>query len=234
MRLNKYIAQAGISSRRQAEEFIFSGKVTVDGEIVKEPFCNVEEGQKVCVGGKNIGAAAKKVYFIMNKPKGYITSTSDERDRLTVMELVKDSPERVFPVGRLDINTTGLLIMTNDGDFAYKLTHPKYEKAKTYRVFVRGVLSNEKMAKLRKGVDIGGYTTMPAEVRVIKQNAGSALAEIKIREGKNRQVRKMFTAIGARVIELERIAIGSVHLGHLKSGHTRKMTRAEIESLLDE
>jgi len=234
MRLNKYIAQAGVASRRKADELIIGGKVKVGGETVTEPFYDVQEGERVSVGGKDIGAAAKKVYFILNKPKGYITTTSDERDRPTVMELAADAPERVFPVGRLDAATTGLLIMTNDGDFAYRLMHPKYEKSKTYRVLVRGVLSNEKAAKLRKGVDIGGYTTLPAELHIIKQNASNALAEIKIREGRNRQVRKMFSAVGLKVMELERTAIGGVYLGHLKAGHMRKMTRSEIESLLSE
>jgi 23S rRNA pseudouridine2605 synthase len=234
MRLNKYIAQAGITSRRRADELIISGKVNIDGEAVTVPYYDVKDGEKVTVDGKEIYTAAKKVYYILNKPKGYITTTADERDRPTVMELVKDVPERVFPVGRLDGPTTGLLIMTNDGDFSYKLTHPKYEKSKTYRASVRGVLSNEKAAKLRKGVDIGGYITMPAGVHVMKQNAKNVLVEIKIREGRNRQVRKMFTAVGLKVMELERVAIGDVYLGHLKAGHMRKMTRTEIESLLTE
>ena len=234
MRLNKYISQTGIASRRKADELIAAGKVSVNGVVVYEPFYDIEKEEKVIVEGKEVKAAKKKIYFILNKPKGYITTTSDERDRPTVMEFTKDMPERVFPVGRLDGPTTGLLIMTNDGDFAYKLMHPKYEKPKTYRAVVRGVLSREKVAKLRKGLDIEGYVTKPAEVHVIKQSAGSALVEIKIKEGRNRQIRKMFAAVGLKVIELERIAIGNVFLGHLKSGHVRKMTRAEIDSLFCE
>jgi len=234
MRLNKYISQAGIASRRKADELIAAGKVTVDGEVVTAPYFEVDEGRRVSVDGREVGASAKKVYYLLNKPKGYITTTADEKDRPTVMEFALDIPEKVFPVGRLDSQTTGLLIMTNDGDFAYRLTHPKYEKAKTYRAYVAGVLSREKVNRLRKGVDIEGYRTMPAEVEILKQGAGSAQAEIKIREGKNRQVRKMFSAVGCKVMELERIAIGDVYLGHLKSGHIRKMTRKEIESLLSE
>ena len=234
MRLNKYISQAGVTSRRKADELIAAGKVTVDGEVVNVPYFEVESGHRVCMEGREIGASVKKVYYILNKPKGYITTTSDEKDRPTVMELVQDAPGRVFPIGRLDGQTSGLLIMTNDGDFAYKLMHPKYEKTKTYRAFVKGVLSKEKIAKLRKGVDIGGYITLPAEVAVLKQGAGSAIVEMKIKEGKNRQVRKMFSAIGCKVIELERVAIGDVFLGHLKPGHIRKMTRAEIETLSHE
>ena len=232
MRLNKYLAQAGVASRRKADELIAAGKVTVDGEVVSAPYYDVIEGQKVVACGNAVETGAKKVYLILNKPKGYITTTSDERDRPTVMELVGDIGERVFPVGRLDGPTTGLLVMTNDGDFAYRLTHPRHELTKTYRAYVAGVVSKEKLAKLCKGVDIGGYVTAPAKAQVVKQNAGSAVVEIEIHEGKNRQVRKMFAAVGLRVIELERIAIGSVRLGRLKPGHIRKMTRAEVEILL--
>ena len=234
MRLNKYIAQAGLASRRKADELIINGRVKVNGETVREPYYDVADGMSVSLEGRDLGPAAKKVYYVLNKPKGYITSTADEKDRPTVMELARDAAERVFPVGRLDSQTSGLLIMTNDGDFAYKLMHPKYEKTKTYRALVKGVLSNEKIAKLRKGVDIGGYVTLPAEVNLIKQNPGTALVEIKIREGRNRQVRKMLSAVGLKVAELERIAIGSLFLGRLKPGHMRKMTKQEIEILLSE
>ncbi|MCL2111415.1 MAG: rRNA pseudouridine synthase [Clostridiales bacterium] len=232
MRLNKYIAQTGRASRRKADELIFAGKVKVDGKLVKEPFYDVGEGQSVAVEGREIISAGKKAYFILNKPKGYITTTADEKGRPTVMELVKEVSERVFPVGRLDEPTTGLLVMTNDGDFAYKLMHPKHETTKTYRATVSGVVSNEKLARLRKGVDIGGYVTAPAKVEMIKQAERSAVVEVRLHEGKNRQVRKMFAAVGCRVMELERTAIGDVYLGRLRHGDIRKMTRAEIESLV--
>ena len=234
MRINKYIAMAGVASRRKADELIAAGKVKIDGKEVTSPGADVAEGQRVVIDGKELIPATKKLYYIINKPKGYVTTTSDEKGRPTVMELIKEIPERVFPVGRLDEPTTGLLIMTNDGGFAYKLAHPKHEIQKTYRAHISGVLSKEKFAKLRKGVDIGGYVTAPARVELVKQGANSAVVEIKISEGKNRQVRKMFKAIGCRVTELERTAVGGVRLGHLKQGHIRKMTRAEIEMLLDE
>jgi len=192
----------------------------------------VEEGQSVAVDGRLIGAGVRKAYFILNKPKGYITTTSDEKGRPTVMDLAGSAPERVFPVGRLDGQTTGLLIMTNDGEFAYKLTHPGREVTKTYRAHVSGALSREKLARLRKGVDIGGYVTAPAVVEIVKEGAHSAIVEVRICEGKNRQVRKMFAAVGCRVMELERVAVGGVFLGRLKPGHMRKMTRKEIELLL--
>ena len=234
MRLNKYISMSGVASRRKADELIAAGKVKVDGRVVKELGYDTAEGQTVSVGGQDIQPAVKKVYLILNKPKGYITTTTDEKDRPTVMDLVRDAPVRVFPVGRLDGQTTGLLFMTNDGDFAYKITHPGHETEKTYRAYVSGALSAGKLARLRKGVDIGGYVTAPAHVEVVKQGRSSALVEIRIREGRNRQVRKMFASVGCRVMELERTAIGGVRLGHLKQGYTRKMTRAEIEMLLGE
>ncbi|NLY72013.1 MAG: rRNA pseudouridine synthase [Clostridiales bacterium] len=231
MRLNKYIAKAGIASRRKADELIFAGKVKINGVVVKTPGHNVEEGQVVEVEGRVIKPSDRLVYIILNKPKGYVTTVSDEKGRPTVMDLVSDIDERVFPVGRLDYNTSGLLLMTNDGDLAFKLTHPKHEIEKTYRARVSGVLSDERIARLRKGVDIGGYVTNPAVVNVIKQAQRNTIVEIKIKEGKNRQIRKMFDAVGNKVIELERIAIGNIHLGHLMSGHYRKLTAKEIEYL---
>ncbi|MBQ9061074.1 MAG: rRNA pseudouridine synthase [Firmicutes bacterium] len=231
MRLNKYIASAGICSRRKADELIAAGNVKINGAVMREMGYDVQEGDRVSVNGRPIEAADHKVYVAVNKPKGYITSMDDDRDRATVAELVKDIPERLFPVGRLDYNTTGLLLMTNDGDLAYRLTHPKHEVYKTYVALVSGIISDARLARLRKGVDIGGFVTSPARVKVIKQNPRSTLVEISIREGKNRQVRKMFKAVGNNVMELERIAIGDVRLGHMQQGHYRKLTRQEIEYL---
>ena len=155
----------------------------------------------------------------------------DEHDRPVVTELVADINARLFPVGRLDYNTSGLLIMTNDGDLAYRLTHPKHEVPKTYRARVAGNLSNVKAAKLRRGVDIGGFVTSPAQVKIVKPGEKSTVVEITIHEGKNRQVRKMFAAVGNKVQELERISIGELRLGRLKEGHYRKLKREEIEYL---
>ena len=231
MRLNKYIASAGVCSRRKADELIANGNVKVNGAVCREMGTQVEEGDTVSVNGKIIEADAAKVYVVVNKPLGYITSMDDDKNRPTVADLVSDIPERLFPVGRLDYNTTGLLIMTNDGDLAYALTHPKHEVNKTYIATVAGVVSNVRLAKLRKGVDIGGFVTSPAQVRVLKQNPRSAVVEISIHEGKNRQVRKMFAAVGNKVQSLERVAIGDIRLGRLLQGHYRKLTRAEIEYL---
>ncbi len=231
MRLNKYIADAGICSRRKADELIGNGNVKVNGATMKELGYQVEDGDVVMVNGKRIENAGKKVYVVINKPLGYITSMDDDKDRATVAELVSDIPERLFPVGRLDYNTSGLLIMTNDGQLTYTLTHPKHEVYKTYIAKVAGVLSDARIAKLRKGVDIGGFITSPAKVKVIKQMPRHAIVEISIREGKNRQVRKMFAAVGNKVQELQRVAIGDIKLGRLMEGHYRKLNREEIEYL---
>lgn len=231
VRLNKYIADAGICSRRKADELIGNGNVKVNGAVMKELGYQVEEGDVVKVNGKVIDAVGKKVYVVVNKPLGYITSMGDDKDRATVAELVSDIPERLFPVGRLDYNTSGLLIMTNDGQLTYTLTHPKHEVYKTYIAKVAGVLSDARVAKLRKGVDIGGFITSPAKVKVIKQMPRHAIVEISIREGKNRQVRKMFAAVGNKVQELQRVSIGEIKLGRLMEGHYRKLNREEIEYL---
>jgi len=231
VRLNKYIADAGICSRRKADELIGNGNVKVNGATMKELGYQVEDGDVVMVNGKKIETAGKKVYVVVNKPLGYITSMDDDKDRATVAELVSDIPERLFPVGRLDYNTSGLLIMTNDGQLTYTLTHPKHEVYKTYIAKVAGVLSDARIARLRKGVDIGGFITSPAKVKVIKQMPRHAIVEISIREGKNRQVRKMFAAVGNKVQELQRVAIGEIKLGRLMEGHYRKLNREEIEYL---
>lgn len=231
MRLNKYIASAGICSRRKADELIAAGNVKINGAVMREMGYDVQEGDQVSVNGRPIEAAEKKVYLALNKPLGCVTSMDDDRDRSTVADLVKDIPQRVFPVGRLDYNTTGLLLMTNDGDLAYRLTHPKHEIGKTYVALVSGVISDVRLNRLRRGVDIGGFVTSPAKVRVLKQNPHSTVVEITIHEGKNRQVRKMFNAVGNKVMKLERTAIGDIRLGHQLPGHWRKLTRQEIDYL---
>ncbi len=231
MRINKYIAQAGVASRRKADELVANGNVKVNGLTLKEAGYDVKEGDVVEVNGHIILPEEEKVYILLNKPLGYVTTVSDDKERMTVMDLVKDVDARLFPVGRLDYNTCGMLIMTNDGDFAYRLTHPKHQMPKTYRARVAGVLSNEKCAKLRGGVDIGGFVTSKAEVNIVKGFPRSTIVDITIHEGKNRQVRKMFKAVGNNVQELERIAIGNVRLGRLAIGHYRKLTKEEIDYL---
>lgn len=231
MRINKYIAQAGVVSRRKADELILNGNIKINGAVMREPGYDVKDTDKVEVNGRLIQSRQKSVYLLLNKPLGVITSAEDDRDRTTVMEFVRDVDARLFPVGRLDYNTTGAILMTNDGDLAYRITHPKHELDKTYRAVVKGVISKEKLAKLRSGVDIGGFVTSKAKVKIIKGTQHSTVVEIAIHEGKNRQVRKMFAAVGNPVQSLERIAIGDIRLGHLKEGHYRKLTREEVEYL---
>ncbi len=231
MRLNKYIAQSGVASRRKADQLTINGAVRINGQVMKEPGYDVLPEDTVEINGQVLHPATKKIYIVLNKPQGYITTVSDEQDRPTVMDLVTDITERVFPVGRLDYNTTGLLILTNDGELSQKLTHPQHQVTKTYHARVSGVLSTERMNKLRSGVDIGGFVTSKARVEVLKQAEKSTIVEIEISEGKNRQVRKMFTAVGCKVQELERVSMGEIRLGRLLQGHYRKLTAQEITYL---
>ncbi len=231
MRINKYIASAGIASRRKADELIENGNVKVNNIVLTELGYDVKPGDIVEVNGRPIDVEEKKIYIMLNKPTGYITSVKDEQLRPTVMDLVAEVDARIFPVGRLDYNTSGLLIMTNDGDFAYKVAHPKHKLGKTYIAKIQGFLTRGKIAKLEKGIDIGGFVTSPAKVNIIKELPKHTLVELTIYEGKNRQVRKMFKALGNPVVELERIAIGDVKLGRLAIGGYRKLTQKEIEHL---
>lgn len=234
MRLNKYIARAGIASRRKADELTVNGQIKINGAVMTEPGYDVQDGDVVEVGGRVIAPSdsEKKVYIMLNKPKGYITTTSDDKGRMTVMELVRDIPERVYPVGRLDYNTTGLLLMTNDGDLANRLTHPSHEVPKTYRAKVSGTLSKERLWKLRNGVEIDGFMTSPAEVTVVKQHPHYSDVQITIHEGRNRQIRKMFKEVGCHVQELKRVAMGDVYLARLAEGQYRKLTKKEIDFLM--
>ena len=219
-----------MGTRSEVKKFIKSGRVFVNGAPASGPEQKVTEEDNVELDGEKV-SYEKYVYYMLNKPQGVVSATKDNTCR-TVLSLITDSSKKdIFPVGRLDYNTSGALIMTNDGDLAYRLTHPKHEVYKTYRARVAGVLSAEKVSRLRKGVDIGGFVTSPAKVQVIKGGQRSTIVEISIHEGKNRQVRKMFAAVGNPVQELERVAIGEIHLGHLKPGHYCKLTRAEIDYL---
>lgn len=231
MRLNKYIAHSGLTSRRKADDLVKKGNVKINGVIMYEPGYDVKSADVVDVNGTVIQNEEKLEYVLLNKPVGYITSVEDDKGRPVAGDLVTDMTVRLFPVGRLDYNTSGLLLLTNDGDLAYRLTHPKHQVTKTYRALVAGVLTRGEIAALSRGVDIGGFVTSPAEVTVIKQAKHSTLVEIRIHEGKNRQVRRMFAAVGHNVQELHRIAIGNLQLGRTKEGHYRKLKREEIEYL---
>ena len=201
VRLQKYIAMSGAASRRSAEIMIADGRVSVNGETVTEQGVKVEIGNdKITLDGKPLKVSEKKYYIALNKPLGYVSSVKDQFDRPTVVDIVKeDISARIFPVGRLDYDTEGLLLLTNDGDFTYKVTHPKFHMDKTYWVKVKGSMTVNAMNALRKGVNIGDFTTSPAEAEILDAANGYSLIEITIHEGKNRQVRRMFEAIGYEV-----------------------------------
>ncbi|MCT4604945.1 MAG: rRNA pseudouridine synthase [Marinisporobacter sp.] len=232
MRLQKYIAYCGVTSRRKAEELIKVGRVSVNNEIVKEMGVVINPDKDiVSIDNKIIQLEENKVYILLNKPEGYITTLSDEFDRSTVVDLTKDIHERIYPVGRLDYDTSGLLIMTNDGDLSYRLTHPKHEIKKTYIAKIEGILNDKELNWFRKGMDIGGYVTAPASIKVLKGEKNYSIVEVMIHEGKNRQIRKMFEKINHPVKRLKRIAIGKIKLDHLEKGKWRNLTKKEIEYL---
>lgn len=231
VRLQKYIAMSGVTSRRNAEKLIDEGRVKVNGEIVGEQGIKVEIGcDKVELDGEVLKVNNKKVYIALNKPAGYVTTLKDQFARPTVMDLIeKEINTRLFPVGRLDYETEGLLLMTNDGEWANKVTHPKFIQNKKYYAVLKGVLTIPELNKIRRGVVIDGKKTSPAECEIMEIDMGMTLVEITIHEGRNRQVRKMFEAVGHTVKALRRDSIGIVKLGNLPEGRWRYLTSSEIE-----
>jgi 23S rRNA pseudouridine2605 synthase len=232
-RLQKVIAQAGIASRRDAEELITAGRVTVNGKVVTELGTKIEPRRaRVTVDGKPL-KAEKYVYILLNKPKGVVTTLEDPRGRKTVADIVAKIPERIYPVGRLDYNTEGLLLLTNDGDVAYALTHPSHEIAKTYLVKVEGFPPEEKLDKLRVGIKLEDGVTAPAKINVvdIDQEKELTTLEIIIYEGKNRQIRRMCEAIGYPVKNLKRVQYAFLTLEGLRRGQYRQLLAGEVEQL---
>lgn len=221
-RLNKYIASCGICSRRKADELIESGKVKINDQVVTSLGEQVQDGDIVKVEDKVISKEDKKVYIVLNKPKGYVTTNSEQFNRKTVIDLINEDV-RVYPVGRLDMYTEGLLILTNDGEFSNKLMHPKHEIEKTYVVTTDTNVTKEQLENLRTGVNIGDYFTKPAKVRMIGNNK----VEIIISEGKNRQVRRMCESVGINLLNLKRTKIGKIELGTLQTGKYRYLTEEE-------
>ncbi len=227
-RLQKFMADCGVASRRKCEEIILSGKVTVNGEIIRELGTKVTENDRVLVNGKPIKSVSKKIYILMNKPSGYLTSVGDDRGRSTVMDLVEgEISTRIFPVGRLDFDTEGLLIMTNDGNLANGLMHPKNKVEKTYKAVIDSVPSPADIEALKRGVVIDGRKTYPAKVNWLRDNT----VLITIHEGRNRQVRKMFETLGYKVKYLQRISIGNLKLGNVPLGRWRHMNSSEVNYL---
>lgn len=232
VRLQKYMAENGIASRRKSEELIAAGKVRVNGRIAAIGDKVDPKHDKVTVSGKRVVKVKKNVYIMLHKPRGFITTMHDEMDRKCVAELIADVPERVYPVGRLDRESEGLLLLTNDGEFANALTHPSKHVPKTYRVTVRPDVTKEQLAAFENGIEIDGRITLPAEVRVLDKQEGRVVLEVVIYEGRNRQIRKMCEALGLEVARLKRTKVGSLKLGMLKQGEYRYLSDDEIHGLL--
>jgi len=228
------MADAGIASRRKCEEYILQGKVTVNGQVVNELGTKIIPNKdKVSFNGKKVELNQENVYILLNKPIGYVTTVEDQFKRETVLDLVKVK-ERVVPVGRLDMYTSGAIILTNDGEFVYKVTHPKHEIEKTYNATVKGIVTEDEVKKLRAGVKIEDYITKEAKVKILKIDKEKDISRIQItiHEGKNRQVRKMCEAIGKKVLALHRSKIGSIDVKDLKLGTWRYLKKEEVTKLL--
>ncbi len=231
-RLQKFLANGGVASRRKAEQMIQEGRVKVNGKIVTELGVKVDgERDVVEVDGKAIHCQKSFVYYLLNKPSGYVTTVADQFSRPTVTQLLTGVKERVYPVGRLDYETEGLIILTNDGDLAFKLTHPKHKVDKVYQVLIEGEVNQEALDKLAKGVLLEDGITAPAKGKFLKKWPHQTLIELRIHEGRNRQVRRMVAALGLKVKYLRRIKVGSLELGSLPLGKYRSLTETEIEEL---
>lgn len=233
IRLQKYLAEAGIASRRKCEEYIVGGRVKVNSEVAVLGMKVNPNIDIVLFDDKKIEKKEELVYILLNKPIGYVTTAKDQFSRDSVLDLVKVK-QRIVPVGRLDMYTSGALLLSNDGDFVYKITHPKHEINKTYTVTLKGIVTQEEIEKLRNGVEIEDYITKPAKVKVLKTDIEKNMSrlEITIHEGKNRQIRKMCEAVEKKVLALHRARIGDIGVKDLKIGTWRYLTKNEIEKLL--
>lgn len=233
IRLQKFLAEAGIASRRKCEEYIIDGRVKVNNEVAILGMKVNPDIDIVFFDDKKIEKKEELVYILLNKPIGYVTTAKDQFSRDSVLDLVKVK-QRIVPVGRLDMYTSGALLLSNDGDFVYKITHPKHEINKTYTVTLKGIVTQEEIEKLRNGVEIEDYITKPAKVKILKTDIEKNMSrlEITIHEGKNRQVRKMCETVGKKVLALHRAKIGDIGVKDLKIGTWRYLTKNEIEKLL--
>ncbi|MGN0463554.1 MAG: pseudouridine synthase [Acutalibacteraceae bacterium] len=232
LRLQKYLADCGVASRRKSEELIAQGKVRVNGKVAQIGDKVDPKKDDITVSGRKIVRSKNYTYIMLHKPRGYITTMSDEMGRKCVAELVKDVGERVYPVGRLDRESEGLLLMTNDGEFANAMTQPTKHVPKTYRVTVRPSITEDQLTALTKGIMIDDRMTAPAEVRVLTKEEGRVVLEIILYEGRNRQIRKMCEALGLEVARLKRTAVGSVKLGMLPQGKWRELKDEEVHKLM--
>lgn len=232
VRLQKYLADCGIASRRKAEELIARGRVSIDGRVVTEMGYKINPAcQVIRFDGKIVKENTKYIYILLNKPKGYVTTLSDPQGRPIVTSILKNVDTRVFPVGRLDINTEGALILTNDGDLAQKIQHPSHETNKTYEVIAKGIVKPDTILKLEQGIILEGQKTWPAKISHIRRKEPQTSLLITIHEGRKRQVRKMFQAVGHPVVNLKRIAYGKLRLGNLKTGSYRFLGADDLKKI---
>ena len=231
IRLQKILSEYGIASRRRAEELISAGKVTVNGQAAKVGDKADPQKDRITFDGKPLGRRAGPVYIMLHKPRGYITTMSDEMDRKCVAELIKDVPQRVYPVGRLDRESEGLLLMTSDGEFANAMMHPSCHVPKTYRVTVRPGVTESQLTRMAEGIVIDGRKTAPAEVRVLTQEPGRVVLQVVLHEGRNREIRKMCEELGMETARLKRTAYGPLRLGMLPAGKWRELTLEEVAHL---
>ncbi len=231
MRLQKYLALCGAASRRHAEELIAQGRVQVNGEVITQMGVQVEEGDEVRLNGKVMRPEPVKKYIIYHKPAGEVTTVNDPEGRACVLDHFRDYPVRLFPVGRLDYDSEGLLLLTNDGDLMERMLHPSNEVDKTYLARVTGEFTPESAAVLRKGVMLDDHKTSPARVRILRTETFATQVLVTIHEGRNRQVRRMFEEVGHRVLQLRRVKFGPLELGDLSRGQWRELTQEEIRRL---
>lgn len=227
MRINKFLSENGIASRRAADKLIEEGRVTVNGAAARLGD-DVQYTDVVTVDGQTVGHSTKLVYYVMNKPKGYVCTVKDDKGRKTVMDLLPPDAPRVVPVGRLDYDTEGLLILTNDGALTYRLTNPKNEIPKTYTARIEGGVTEAQLNRIRPGIEIDGRLTKKCKIKIVETNKNYTKIHITITEGRNREIRKMFEAIGKNVDFLKRISIGQFELHGLDRGQVRKLTKEEI------
>lgn len=232
IRLQKMLSDCGVASRRKAEELISKGLVKVNGEVAKIGDKVNPKKDAVTVKGKKVMAKMRNYYIMLHKPRGYVTTMSDERNRKCVADLVSDVPCRVYPVGRLDRDSEGMLLLTNDGNFVNGVIHPSKHISKTYRVTVRPDITEDQLVQMSIGMEIDGRTTLPANVKVLSKEQGRVVLEIVLKEGRNRQIRKMCEKLGLEVARLKRTAIGQVKLGMLQPGQWRELTKEEINKIV--
>lgn len=232
MRINKFLAESGVASRRKSDELIKDGVVTINGKTANLGD-EVNPGDSVKVNGKSINTVNKYDYYIMNKPKGYVTTVSDDKGRKTVMDLLPNNAKRLFPVGRLDYDSEGLLILTNDGNLTFKLTHPRNEIPKTYLVKTEKPITESDLSKLRAGVVIDGVKTKKPKIKLLESNPDGARLNVTITEGRNREIRKMFEIVNNHVDFLKRISIGDLTVSGLNRGEVRKLSEREVYYLIN-